>query len=70
MQSSVAYLIRCGKMKVIKVVHILRGAVKNDEISPCLLVRQRAASTKTNFLENGEHLKVRIIKDCGFFTLA
>ena len=60
MHSSVAYLIRSSKMKVIKVVHILRGAVKNGEKSPCFLVGQRAASAKTNFLENQENLKERI----------
>ena len=57
MHSSVACLIRCGKMKVIKVVHILREAVKNGEKSPSFLVGQRAASAKINFLENGENLK-------------
>ena len=44
-------------MKVNKVVHILRGFFKNGKKSPCLLVRQRAVSAKTNFLENGENLK-------------
>ena len=60
MYSSVAYLIRFGKTKVIEVVHILRGAVKNIEKSPCFLVGQRAASIKTNFLKNRKNIKVRI----------
>ena len=64
MYSSVAYLIRFGKMKVIEVVHILRGAVKNIEKSPCFLVGQKAVSIKANFLNNNNNnnkkLKVRI----------
>ena len=60
MHSSVVYLFLCGKREVIEVVHILRGAVKNGEKSPCFLVGQRAASAKTNCLENRENSKVKI----------
>ena len=46
-------------MKVIKVVHIFRGAVKNGEKLLWLLVRQRAASAKLFFSKT---IKVRIKK--------
>ena len=45
-------------MKVIEVVHILRGAVKNIEKSPCFLVGQKAASIKANFLNNNKTEKI------------
>ena len=51
-------------MKVVKVVHILRGAIKNGE-KPFT-----GQAAKTNFLENGENFKSKNQKDCGFVTLA
>ena len=54
MHSSVTYLIRCGKIKVIEVAHMLGGAIKNGEKIALFSSRAKGRVGQTNVLENRE----------------